>query len=132
MSYSYEWRVNRFVFTFYCDNDDMDHMLSSIGVTRDSLTPAKLSEHWTRWKDAMIHHMLNIYEFESDEIIKLIVLDKVYRSEVCFDVRPKRHFAFFCDCFISNFLAHYLYEPIPLACDAAIIYSSDLYCYEKM
>lgn len=131
MSYCYEWRVNRFVFHFFCDECDMNEMLLSIGETRDSLTPAKLSQHWTMWKDAMIHTILNIYDFE-DAFIKMIVHDKVYHSETSFDIRPARHYAFFCNCFIMNFLSNYWYEPIPEAFECAQITSADLYCHETM
>lgn len=126
MSYSYETRGDMTVFKFFCDRGDFDEV---IGELRNSLTPAEISEKWTFWKDAMIHRVMNFFIFEEDEFVKFIVNDKVYNTQVSFELKPNDHMAFFCRCQIYKYITNLVYEPPVSPID---LESTDLYCYETM
>lgn len=119
-------RKNYYVFNFFCEKKDFDEFMGD-GIKL--MTPEQVSSKWTTWKDAMIHDIMNSYNFEKGAQCKFRVFDRVYGGEVCFWARPEKHSAFFCDCYIGSFLTNQLYEQRPVT---PVVESADLYCHETM
>lgn len=130
MTYSYEWRGNLTVFKLFCDREDFEIQFGkSTNFTRQSMDQS-ICKKWTIWKDAMVHRIMNFFIFEEEEHVQFNVYDRVLNYEVSFTCKPSNHLAFFCNCYVENFLTDYYIlnppdEPVKL-------HSSDLYCYETM
>lgn len=132
-TYYQEMRNDEVTFKVFFGVNDYADMFRSLGLdVENSLTPAERSSHWTTYKDALIHQILEKYHFDDDEFVYFVINDSVYNNQNTFHVRPSFHHTFFCNCFIRSFVSNYMYEEIPPACEAPYISSKELYCYEIM
>lgn len=125
--------THEYTIRIFFKQDDYAEMFQSLGMDlENTLTPKERSRHWTMYKDAYLHNILQEYIFDEDDFVYFIIHDTVYRNQVTFHVRPSFHLTFFCQCFMFNFLSNFMYEDIPTANEAPNIHSQELYCFETM